>query len=84
MSPPVTGNDLARLLQVVYARGYTWGMCDTLGVPYRLDRPQQVIYVDGRLPLVEFYTALADALDELAVDGLAVLHPRPVGLRRIS
>lgn len=84
MEAPNTGNDVARLLQKVYARAYTYGAVDTLGIPYRIDRAAQVIYLNGRLGLGDYYAALADALAELDTDGLGVLHPRAVGIHRRS
>jgi hypothetical protein len=84
MDAASTGNDLGRLLQVVYARGYTFGAVDQLGVPYRIDRDDRVIYLSGRLPIVEYFAALAEALEELDTDGLVVLHPRPVGVHSLS
>jgi hypothetical protein len=84
MDAAVTGNDVGRLLQTVYARGYSWGACDTLGRPYAIDRDDRAIYLDGRLPVGAYFEALASALRELSVDGLKVLHPRPVGVHRRS
>jgi hypothetical protein len=80
MDAASTGNDVARLLQVVYARGFTFGAVDLLDLPYRIDRDARCIYLAGRLPVLEYFAALAEALAELDTDGLVVLHPRPVGV----
>jgi hypothetical protein len=75
MNAPPTCNQWARLIQVAEAHDIQWFYVEHLDEPYKVDRRERTIYLDGDTELgPDSYMAFAVALTQLTHENVAMLH----------
>lgn len=75
MRSPVTGNDIARVLQEAEARGIKYGTVTAAPWSHRAVREERFVYLNGQLTADRWLAALCAGVAELSQDNVTVLDP---------